>query len=340
MPLPLPSSESPGPDRPDAPLPRPPRPPLAAGTSTRGANGGTADLAPPSGPAATCYRHPDRPVGRRCTRCGKPACHECLRQAQVGSHCLDCVKAAKPDLRTRARFWQASKPAIVAYTFIALNVAAFVVLGLVDDLGGMLSGRITDAHLRFGLNEFFVDGDPGAYPLTDGSLEVSSGQEWYRLVTSGFLHFGLIHLLMNMYFLFLLGNQMEPMLGRVRFGGLYVASLLGGSAGIVLIDQGGIAAGASGAVFGLLGAYAVGVWQHGINVFSTQIGSLLLINLFLTFAIRNISIGGHIGGLVAGGLCGFVMLAPGYKGYPPWLRNAAPVVVGVAAVAVAVVGAG
>ncbi len=88
-----------------------------------------------------------------------------------------------------------------------------------------------------------------------------------------------------MYFLFVLGNQMEPQLGRVKFLLLYVASLLGGSAGVILIDQGAFTAGASGAVFGLLGAMAVGIWQHGINPFTTQIGTLLLINLGLTFFV-------------------------------------------------------
>lgn len=259
--------------------------------------------------------------------------------ANVGSHCRDCAKASRPDLRTRANFWQAGQAALVAYTLIGINIVVFFGLGLWSDLGGMISGRITDAHLEFGLNTFFIDGERGIYTLTDGSVHETDGTEWYRLVTSGFLHFGIIHLGMNMFFLYLLGNEMEPMLGRVRFGLLYAASLLGGSAGVVLIDQGSITAGASGAVFGLLGAYAVGIWRHGINVFNTQIGSLLLINLFLTFTISNISIGGHVGGLVAGGICGFIMLAPGYKGVPTWSKYVLPVVVGVVAVVISIVAA-
>lgn len=259
--------------------------------------------------------------------------------ANVGSHCLECAKAARPDLKTRAKFWQAGKPALVAYALIAANIVVFFGLGLWADLGGMLSGRVTDAHLRFGLNSFFVDGVRGVYTLTDGSIQTTTGNEWYRLVTSGFMHFGIIHLGMNMFFLYLLGNEMEPMLGRIKFGLVYLASLLGGAAGVLIIDQGSITAGASGAVFGLLGAYAVGIWRHGINVFSTQIGSLLLINLFLTFTISNISIGGHIGGLVAGGICGFVMLAPGYKGVPAWATYATPVAVAVIAIIASVVAA-
>ena len=294
----------------------------------------------PTEGATTCYRHPDRAAGRRCTRCGRAACDSCLVQASVGSHCVECAAAAKPDLRTRARFWQAGKPALVTTTLIAVNVAVFAIFGLIYDLSGMLSGQVTEAHVRFGLNPLFVDGVPAAVgnPVT-GELLVTDGTEWYRLITSGFLHFGLIHLAFNMFFLFRLGGELEPTLGRSRFGLLYAASLLGGSAGALVVDQGGITAGASGAVFGLMGAYAVGMWRHGINPLTTGIGSLLLINLFLTFAISNISIGGHLGGLIAGGLVGAVLLAPSYRRMPAWTTWATPVAVGAVSVAVAVVAA-
>ncbi|MEM1334161.1 MAG: rhomboid family intramembrane serine protease [Actinomycetota bacterium] len=282
---------------------------------------------------ATCYRHDDREAGRRCTRCGKPACGECLVSANVGSHCLECTKAARPDLGTRARHWQAGQHAIVSRVLIGINLAVFFGLGALYGLGGMLSGRITDAHVRYGLNDVLI---------TDGSAFGIGwdAEQWYRLVTAGFLHFGIIHVGMNMYFLYLLGNEMERPLGRGRFLLLYFAGLLGGSAGALLLGGGGITAGASGAVFGLLGAYAVSIWQHGINVFQTQIGTLLLINLFLTFAISNISIGGHLGGLVAGGICGFVMMAPGWKGIPTWATWLTPVGVSLVAIglSVAVVG--
>ena len=294
----------------------------------------------PAGGAATCYRHPDRAAGRRCTRCGRAACDSCLVQASVGSHCVACAAAARPDLRTRVRFWQAGKPALVTYTLIAVNVAVFVILGLIYDLPGMLSGQLTEAQVKFGLNPLFLDGIPKAIgnPVT-GEVLVTDGTEWYRLVTSGFLHFGIIHLAFNMFFLYRLGIDLEPTLGRSRFGLLYAASLLGGSAGALVVDQGGITAGASGAVFGLMGAYAVGMWRHGINPLTTGIGSLLLINLFLTFAISNISIGGHVGGLIAGGVCGAVLLAPSYRRVPAWATWVTPVAVGALSVVVAVTAA-
>jgi membrane associated rhomboid family serine protease len=255
----------------------------------------------------------------------------------VGSHCVDCRKAARPDLKTRARYWQAGKPAIVAYTLIGINIAAFFGLGAWFGLADMFSGAVSEAHERFALNAVFVEGQPGLVNLGGGRSLSTTGNEWYRLVTSGFLHYGIIHLALNMYFLYALGNQMEPVLGRGRFLALYAASLLGGSAGVLLLGGGGFTAGASGAVFGLLGAFAVGIWQHGVNPFSTQIGRLLLINLGLTFFISGISIGGHIGGLAAGALCGYVMMAPGYRGYPSWTRWATPAVVGVVSVVISVV---
>ena len=93
---------------------------------------------PPPSPSSddggrlTCYRHPNREVGRRCTRCGKPACPDCLVQATVGSHCLDCAKAARPDVRTRARFWNARQPAMVTMAIIVLNVLVFLYVTVRD----------------------------------------------------------------------------------------------------------------------------------------------------------------------------------------------------------------
>ena len=130
-----------------------------------------------------------------------------------------------------------------------------------------------------------------------------------------------------MYFLYVLGPMLERPLGRVRYVLLYFASLLGGSLGVILLDSGGISAGASGAVFGLLAAAAVGLWRQGVNPFSTGIGTVLLLNLFITFAVPGISIGGHLGGAVAGALCALVMLAPPYRAFPKWATYATPVAV-------------
>jgi membrane associated rhomboid family serine protease len=135
-----------------------------------------------------------------------------------------------------------------------------------------------------------------------------------------------------MYFLYVLGPMLEPVLGRVRFLLLYIASMLGGALGVLLIDTGGISAGASGAVFGLLAAATVGLWRRGVNPFTTGIGTALLLNLFITFAIPGISIGGHLGGAIAGAICGAVMLAPSYRSLPRWATYATPVAIGVGSV--------
>jgi membrane associated rhomboid family serine protease len=136
---------------------------------------------------------------------------------------------------------------------------------------------------------------------------VASG-EWYRLVTSGFVHYGLLHIAFNMLLLYRFGMLLEPALGRVRFVALYLASLLAGSFGAVLLSPHGLTAGASGAVFGMVGATAIGLRQRGISVWQTGVGGLLVINLVLTFLVPGISVGGHLGGLAGGATAGWLML--------------------------------
>jgi membrane associated rhomboid family serine protease len=137
-----------------------------------------------------------------------------------------------------------------------------------------------------------------------------------------------------MLMLYQLGQLLERPLGRAKFALLYAASLLGGSFGVLILSdqQSGIHGGASGAVFGLMAAAAIGLQRQGVNVMSTGLGTTLLINIVLTFSIRGISIGGHVGGAIAGAICGFVMLAPRWKPVPSWARWAAPV--GVAVISV------
>lgn len=288
-----------------------------------------------SGTTTTCYRHPGREAGRRCTRCGRPACTDCLVQASVGSHCLECAKAAKPDLATRARFWSASQHALVTYTLIAANVLVFVGVIVWTGDTGALTGQVTTAHLDLGLSKDVL-AEPIPWAI-DGEIFWTEPDGWYRLVTSGFLHFGLLHLAFNMYFLYVIGPMLERSLGRVRFALLYFASLLGGSLGVILFDSGSITAGASGAVFGLLGAATVGLWRRGVNPFNTGIGTALLINLFITFIVPGISIGGHLGGAVVGAVCALVMLAPAHQRVPNWATYATPAALGVFSIVASVV---
>jgi membrane associated rhomboid family serine protease len=275
----------------------------------------------PPTPAPTlphCYRHPDRETGRSCTRCGKPACSDCLIPASVGSHCLDCTKAARPDVKTRARYWNAKQNILVTYVIMGLNLAVFAYTTLTNTR--TLTGRN-------GISEQQAD-----LALYKPVLQYSADFEWYRLVSSGFLHFGIIHIALNMLMLYQLGQLIEPAIGRTRYVLLYAASLLGGSLGVLILDENAVVGGASGAVFGLLAASAIGLHRRGINVFSTGIGTTLVLNLVLTFSIRNISVGGHLGGAAAGAICGFVMLAPKWRPMPTWATWAAPVAVAVIAV--------
>jgi membrane associated rhomboid family serine protease len=280
---------------------------------------------PPSAPAATtpnrCYRHPNREAYRACTRCGKVACADCLIQASVGSHCLDCARASRPAASTRLKYWNARQPVLVTYTIMAINIAVFVLIAVAEP--STTGGRQRVSELQFDL------------ALAEPFLRIN--HEWYRLVTSGFVHFGLIHIGFNMLLLFQLGHLLERPLGRIRFGLLYAASLLGGSAGVLLIDPNSVTAGASGAVFGLMGAAFIGLRQRGINPFSTGIGTTLVLNLVLTFTVPGISIGGHLGGVVAGAACGVLMFPPRHRPTPEWATYAAPAGVAVLAVIISFV---
>ena len=275
-----------------------------------------------------CYRHPDREAGRSCTRCGKPACSECLVQAQVGSHCLDCAKASRPDVRTQVKFATSRVLTPVTYAIIGINLAVF--LWTVSGGGeAILFGG--NAHTdQLGVNKYLLQG-----VLVDQNGPIASPHEWYRLVSSGFVHFGMLHLAMNMYSLFILGSLLERKLGGIRFGLLYVASLLGGSAGILLLQPSsrGIHGGASGAIFGLMAALVISLWRQGVNPFQTSLGQVFLMNVMFTFfASSFISVGGHVGGAIAGGLCGAIMLSKPWKPAPKWATYVAPAAVMVVSV--------
>jgi membrane associated rhomboid family serine protease len=179
-------------------------------------------------------------------------------------------------------------PATMA--LIAINVVVY----LVEVAGG--PGGINNPSGRFVF-------DYGLY----GPF-VSEG-EWYRLLTSGFLHASLIHVGFNMLLLFFLGRLLEPALGTVRFLALYFAALLAGSLGVMVLDPNALTLGASGAVFGLAGAIFVIARGRGMDAIAGQIGFLIIFNLIFSFSASNISIGGHLGGLVGGAICGVVVVA-------------------------------
>lgn len=255
-------------------------------------------------------------------------------QAAVGSHCLECAKAARPDIATRARFWNSKQPALMTKVLMAINFAVFAWTSLSDS--GTLAGSsgVSSEQCDLGLSRAV---------LKFGGVCVDhyvQPHQWYRLVSSGFLHFGVIHIAFNMFALYQLGQLLERRLGRVQFTLLYFAALLGGSLGVVVLNERALSGGASGAVFGLMAAAAIGLHHQGINVFSTSLGTILLINFFITFTISGISIGGHVGGALAGLACGSIMLAPKWKKVPTWAGYATPVAVGLVCVVVSIALAG
>lgn len=246
----------------------------------------------------TCYRHPDRVAGISCQRCDRPICPSCMHQASVGFHCPECAGAGKQKTYQGVGSWRA-KP-IVAPVLIGINVVVFL---------GQLLTRTAQPFTDGGR---LVFEDVGLY----GDLSLFGPlvpAEPYRLVTSGFLHsyelpFGVLHIAMNMYALYIFGLLIEPALGRLRFGALYTAALLGGSLGVVLLDPEASTAGASGAIFGLMGGAIVLARERGIDLMRSGLVTTLGINLIITFGVPGISIGGHIGGLVAGAVAGLVLV--------------------------------
>ena len=260
------------------------------------------EAAPPdreSTSTTTCYRHTDRDTGRRCTRCGRPACWECLRDAPVGAHCPECVKAASAPAGAQAKRQVrnfAHDPLMVTKTLVGVNVAVFLLqIARGSQIGFLFGGggTVTAFDRRWGL-------------VTSA---VAAGQ-WERLLTSGSIHFGLFHIGFNMLILYRLGQEMEPGIGRIRFGLLYFVSLFAGSLGVIVMGDNAVNGGASGAIFGVAGAATIALFQRGVRFSMTGWGPLLLVNLLITFALPGISVGAHVGGLVGGTLVGWVMLHP------------------------------
>jgi len=229
-------------------------------------------------------------------------------QAAVGFHCPECSRGGRQRVYTTRTLGQLNRP-VVTQALIAVNAAVFMLgVSAGDQVGGFFSSTLG----RFGLDWGLLG---SGSTRAGGSLGVANG-EWYRLVTGGFLHAGALHLLMNMAALWFLGSSLEQALGRVRFGVVYVASLLAGSLGVMIASPHQITVGASGAIFGLLGVMVAAQRARGINIWQSGIGSLLVINLLFTFAVPSISIGGHVGGLLGGLVCGQIIgkLAPKGQG--------------------------
>lgn len=214
-----------------------------------------------------------------------------MTPTSVGMRCPECARQ-KTKVRTAATLTPAPQ---LTYALIAINVIVF--------LAQMMSGGGTDA---LG-GSVYGNGALAGQPVADG--------EWWRIVTFGFLHASLLHLLFNTYVLYFLGTLLEPEIGKLRFGLIYAVSLVGGALGALLTSLPYQATvGASGAVFGLMSAAFVAMRARGIDPMQTGIGVMILLNLAITFLIPNISIGGHVGGLIAGAVVAYLLFEIGERG--------------------------
>jgi membrane associated rhomboid family serine protease len=269
-----------------------------------------------------CYRHPNRETGVSCSECGRGICPDCMVFAPVGIRCPEHagkVQGASRVTQSARRLSYEGQGALVTKILIGINVLVFLI------------------NLAQGSSLTQVSGSL----FVKGALYVPGGLdqgEWWRLITAAFLHASLIHLAFNMLVLWFVGAPVEQAIGRGRFLAIYIVSGLAGSAGAIIFSPNVVTVGASGAIFGILGAALVLEAQKNYVLGGQALG-LIAVNLIFTFAIPNISIGGHVGGLIGGALSMLALSRLGRThaiyGRPGLLGIAGVVAVGVASVLVA-----
>lgn len=260
-----------------------------------------------------------------------------MHQASVGFHCPECASRGRQRVvQGSAAFAGGRVVPVLTYVLIGLNVAVFVVGVLVDGVAA-ISGDVGRMHIDFALIAKGLVLENGQYDL----VGVGEGQ-WYRIVSSGFLHYGIFHLLVNMYALFLLGRVLEVGIGRVRTGAIYGTALVAGSLGALIASPGSLTAGASGAIFGLMGALLMVMRAQGIPFRDSPLLPTLALNLGLTlFFARYVSVGGHLGGFVGGVVAGWLLFDVARRpDLPKWAPMAATGAVALACVVGSVVVAG
>jgi membrane associated rhomboid family serine protease len=284
-----------------------------------------------------CYRHRDRETGVHCSNCGRAICYDCMTPAAVGFRCPECMAEQRRGTgrarvvtrqQTRSR-WQTGRAGsgrfTVTNTLIALNVLMFLVelvTGAVTVMGG---GDSVMLHRLGSLMPY----------------DVIVNHEYWRMVSVMFLHGSIIHLLFNVWALYVIGGFVESLLGRVKFALLYLVAGLGGSALIVVATPlAQPTVGASGAIFGLFGALALYAYlfRHRDAMAGAILGQmvfLLVINLVFSFS-GGVSWQGHIGGLVTGAavMAGFCLLGRKRPGGPFTTSDVVTLVVALAAVIV------
>ena len=279
----------------------------------------------------TCYRHPDRVTGLSCSECGRPICIECMTMAPVGIRCPEHSGKAQGVQRVTHGVRRATFEGVgarITRILIGLNVAVYVAQlatgggvngtgSRIYEKGVLIAGRALDS---------------------EGNVIGVGEGDWWRLITAAFLHYGPFHLILNMLALYWFGTLLEKRIGSGKYLLLYIVSGLAGSAGALLMDPTVPTVGASGAIFGILGAGLV-LEQQRDYVFGGSALGVIVINLVLTFSIGSISIGGHIGGLLGGAIAtlGLSRFGRGHAAYgrAGGLGVATIVAVGIASMAIA-----
>lgn len=259
-----------------------------------------------------CYRHPSVETGVHCTRCGRPICTECMIPAPVGHQCPECVAEARQEFRRGPgrQIAVAEAKAFPATRVLLLAIAGMYVLEVVAGgpaslISGPRSGTLVDLGAQVGL---------AFSPQDDGFIGVATGQYW-RLFTAMFLHAGLIHAALNSWVLYVVGSVFEREIGRLRFVAVYLsAGLFASAASFALVDPSGaitVSVGASGAIFGILGAFLAFNFRRRAQALANarlrQILPWIVLNLVLTFSLPFIDWRAHVGGLVAGAIGGYLV---------------------------------
>lgn len=270
---------------------------------------------PPVG-VPTCYRHSDRETWIRCQRCERPICPDCMREASVGFQCPDCVAEGRRTVRQARTAYGgqiSANPGLTSLVLIGINAIIWVAVMAT----GENTSRLVD-YLALRARGLCADGD-GYLLTTQQACEAGVSSYWapgvsdgalWELLTSTFLHVQPLHLGFNMLALWVLGPQLEAILGRTRYLALYLLSGLAGSVAVYWLSaEFGSTLGASGSVFGLMGALVVIGLKLGGNVQSLVMW--IGINVAITFAVPNVSWQGHFGGLVGGAaIAAVLVLAP------------------------------
>jgi membrane associated rhomboid family serine protease len=267
-----------------------------------------------------CYRHPDRETGLSCSECGRPICADCATFAPVGIRCPDhagtrrgpTARVKPPPVHRAQGMALATGSAPVTKALIGINLVIYLLTaaqgGGLNDPGGALLGRLI--LVGSNIRRVVVGSPPHAFLVQLPYGDLAHDHQWYRLVTTTFLHGSIIHIAFNMYILWVIGSVVEQYLGTARYIGLYFVSGLAGSAGALLVAPDTPTVGASGAIFGVLGAMMILEWQV-TGQLAGQAAALIAINLVLSFVIPGVSWSAHVGGLIGGML---IMLGYGHWG--------------------------